>query len=84
MNFSNKKPVRLEKKVTFQEQLEEFWNEYKGFIGVLIVLTCISLLLIIGLMALSKNGVSLGHMVSSDANRYEHMDQIVLYIGGRF
>ena len=81
---TTKKPVRLHKKVTYEEKFEDFWNDNKPTIGLLIVTLCISILIIFILIALSKNGVSLGHMVSSDANRYEHMDQIVLYLGGRF
>ena len=82
--MSNTKPARLHKKVTFEDRFEEFWNEYKGIIGFILVAFCISVLIVLILMAATKGGISFGHMVSSDANRYEHMNQIVLYIGGRF
>ena len=82
--MNNAKPVRLHKKVTFEDKAEAFWNEYKGIIGLLIVTFCIGVLIVLILMATTKSGISFGHVVSSDANRYEHMNQIVTFYGGRF
>ena len=85
MNLFNKKrhePVRLEpthKKLGFTEQCMEFWLTNQNIIGLFVVIICISILLImIGYAA----GTGHLHMFSTEANRYEHMNQIILCYGG--
>lgn len=87
MNLFNKKrhePVRLEpthKKPGFTEQCMEFWLTNQNIIGLFVVIICISILLImIGYAA----GTGHIHMFSTEANRYEHMNQIILCYGGMF
>ncbi len=85
MNLFNKKrhePVRLEpthKKPGLTEQCMEFWLTNQNIIGLFVVIICISILLImIGYAA----GTGHIHMFSTEANRYEHMNQIILFYGG--
>lgn len=85
MNLFNKKrhePVRLEpthKKMGLREKAYEFWLMNNLGIGLIIVTICISILLImIGYAA----GTGHIHMFSTEANRYEHMNQIILCYGG--
>lgn len=79
-NNNQPEPARLEpthKKPGLREKAYEFWLMNNLGIGLIIVTICISILLImIGYAA------GTGHIFSSEANRYEHMNQIVLYFGG--
>lgn len=80
--FQKQKPVpSLHKKLTRKEQLEEFWLTNQGLIGLLIVIICISILITLGIVAAATGHL---HGLSTEANTYEHMTEIVLYIGGRF
>ena len=77
--FQKQKPVpRLHKKLTRKEQLEEFWLTNQGLIGLLIVIICISIILIMVGYAAGSGHM---HFLSTEANTYEHLDQIVA--GGR-
>lgn len=84
MNLFNKTPApaRLEpthNKPGLKEQCREFWLMNNLGIGLLIVIICISIILImIGYAA----GTGHLHFLSTEANRYEHLNQIVLYSGG--
>ena len=77
--FQKQKPVpSLHKKLTRKEQLEEFWLTNQGLIGLLIVIICISIILIMVGYAAGSGHM---HFLSTEANTYEHLDQIVA--GGR-
>ena len=79
----NKPVPSLHKKLTLQERLYEFWLTNQGLIVGLIIIVCISILIfMIGLAAASK-GMNI-HSMSSDANRYEHLNEIVTCYGGRY
>ena len=84
MNLSNNKsgPARLEpthKKPGLREQAREFWLTNQNLIGLFIVIICISIILImIGYAAATGHF----HFMSTEANQYEHLNQIVTYYGG--
>lgn len=73
------KPVHpLHRQWTWRDEVKDFWLMNKPLIGILLVLACICILIyMLGLAA----GTGHIHALSSDANRYEHMEEIVLYTG---
>ena len=78
--FNRNKPVHsLYKEVPFEEKLNEFWTKNQALIGLLLVIICISVLIIMLGYAVASGHL---HLLSTEANRYEHLNQIVLYIGG--
>lgn len=83
MNLFNKTrgPARLEpthNKPGLKEQCIEFWLMNNLGIGLLIVTICISILLImVGYAA----GTGHLHCLSTEANQYEHLNQIVTFYG---
>lgn len=80
--FRKNKVPSLHKKLTLQERLYEFWLTNQGLIVLIIIIFCISILIfMIGFAAASK-GINI-HSISSDANRYEHLNEIVTCYGGR-
>ena len=77
--LSRKQPVpSLHKKLTWKEQAQEFWLTNQGLIGLLIVIIFISIILIMVGYAAGSGHI---HFFSTEANTYEHLDQIVA--GGR-
>ena len=77
--FNKNKPVHsLHKEVSFEEQLNEFWTNNQAIFGLLIVMICISVLIIMLGYASASGHL---HLLSTEANRYEHLNQIVLCIG---
>ena len=80
MNICRKqKPIpSLHKTLSFREEAYEFWLTNQGLIGLLIVIICISILIFMIGYAAANGHI---HMISSEANTYEHMEEIVL--GGR-
>ena len=81
-NNNQHEPARLEpthKKPGILEQCLEFWlnNQYG------IVLFTIAVMIIILLfMICYAAGTGHIHFLSTEANRYEHMNQIIFYAGG--
>lgn len=84
MNLFNKKqqPVRLEpthKKPGILEQCLEFWlNNQYGIVLFTIAVMIITLLCMVGYAA----GTGHIHFLSTEANQYEHLNQIILFYGG--
>lgn len=85
MNIFNKKqpePARLEptpEKHGVMEQCMEFWLTNQHIIGLFVVIICISVLLIMVGYAAGTGHI---HFLSTEANQYEHMNQIILFYGG--
>lgn len=74
------KPVHpLHRKWTWKDELLDFWLTNKPLIGIILVLTCICILVYLLGVASATGHL---HMFSTEANRYEHMEQVVLYYGG--
>ena len=82
--FKKSKPVpSLHKKLTWKEQVREFWLTNKGLFGLIIILVCISLL--VGMLGFAlSNGSYLGGLTGSEANHYQNLNRIVLFYGGGF
>lgn len=84
MNLFNKKqgPARLEpthKKPGILEQCWEFWlNNQYGIVLFTIAVMIITLLCMMGYAA----GTGHIHFLSTEANQYEHLNQIILFYGG--
>lgn len=70
--FKKNKPVHpLHRKWTWKDELQDFWLVNKPVIGIIIVITCIFILIYM-------LGFASGHHVfSTEANRYEHLNQII-------
>ena len=83
MNIIRKnKPVHnLHKKLSWREQVEEFWLSNQGLLILLLLIVCISILLLMIGYAFASGHI---HFLSSEANNYEHLEQIVLCYGGGF
>ncbi len=89
MNPFNKHngPARLNKvepthrKWTSKDTLIDLWETNKGLFGVIIVLLCISILLIMMGYATATGHI---HFLSTEANNYEHLEEICLCYGGGF
>lgn len=74
------KPVHpLHRKWTWKDELLEFWFNNKILVGIIIVLLCICILAYVLGYAAATGHL---HMFSTEANRYEHMNQIILFYGG--
>lgn len=74
------KPVHpLHRKWTWKDELMDFWLTNKPLIGIILVLTCICILVYLLGVASATGHL---HMFSTEANRYEHMEQVVLYYNG--
>lgn len=74
------KPVHpLHRKWTWKDELLDFWLTNKPLIGIILVLTCICILVYLLGVASATGHL---HMFSTEANRYEHMEQVVLYYNG--
>lgn len=84
MNLFNKKqqPVRLEpthKKYGMIDYAKQFWvNNHNGIVLLTLAVMIIILLFMIGYAA----GTGHIHFLSTEANKYEHMNQIILCYGG--
>ncbi len=84
MNLFNKQhgPARLEpthKKPGILEQCWEFWlNNQYGIVLFTIAVMIITLLCMMGYAA----GTGHIHFLSTEANQYEHLNQILFYGGG--
>ena len=77
--FRKNKPVHsLYPERTMKEELVEFWLNNQIIIGAIIVLLCICILVYLLGVASATGKI---HFISSEANTYEHMEEIVL--GGR-
>lgn len=63
---------------SFYDVLKEFVEAYKPAIGVIIVVACIIILMMLFYQAATTGHL---HMLSSEANQYEHMTQIIFYGG---
>lgn len=73
--FHNEKPVHdLRKKLTFEEKLQRFWSKNKSTIGLILVIICISILIILACYAVATGHM---HMLSTEANVYEHMADVI-------
>lgn len=81
MNFRKKKPVHpLHREWTWKDEVLDFWLTNKPLVGIIIVLTCICILAYILGVASATGHL---HVLSTESNTYEHMEQIVLcYSGG--
>lgn len=78
--FRKNKPVHpLHREWTWKDEVKDFWLTNKFLCGIIIVLCCICILAYILGMAAATGHV---HVISSEANTYEHMEQIVLCYGG--
>ena len=74
------KPVHpLHRQWTWKDELMDFWLTNKPLIGIIIVLTSICILVYLLGVASATGHL---HMFSTEANRYEHMEQVVLYYKG--
>lgn len=71
--FKKNKVPSLHKKLTIKERVYEFWLTNKGLIGIIIILICIGLLIAM-LGFVISNGT---YLTGSEANRYEHLNQII-------
>ena len=60
---------------TIIDELEDLWVCNKNGIGLLIVTICISILLIMIGYAFANGNI---HFLSTEANLYEHLEQVVL------
>jgi len=77
--FRKNKPVHsLYPERTMKEEFIDFWVNNQALIGVIIVLLCICILVYLLGVASATGKI---HFISSEANTYEHMEEIVL--GGR-
>lgn len=82
MNPFHKKqtPARLNKvepthyKWTFSDTAKDFWNNNQLLIGILIVLVCILILSMLISFAAATGHI---HLISSEANVYEHLYQVI-------
>lgn len=73
--FHKTKPVHdLRKQLTFEEKLQKFWCKHKPTIGLILVIICISLLIILVCYAVATGHM---HMLSTEANVYEHMADVI-------
>lgn len=73
--FHKTKPVHdLRKQLTFEEKLQKFWCKHKPTIGLILVIICISLLIILVCYAVATGHM---HMLSTEANVYEHMAEVI-------
>ena len=75
-------PVRLDPTHTkpgVKEQSYDFWLTHQNTIVISIILFFIFILLVMMGYAAATGHM---HFLSSEANTYEHMNQIVLYTGG--
>lgn len=73
--FHNEKPVHdLRKKLTFEEKLQRFWSKNKSTIGLILVIICISILIILACSAVATGHM---HMLSTEANVYEHIADVI-------
>ena len=78
MNIFNRKSVPdLHKKLTIKEKIEEFWLTNQTLIGLLVTIICISILVFMIGYAAATGHI---HFLSSEANNYEHLNEIVLCI----
>jgi len=78
--FRKNKPVHpLHREWTWKDEVIDFWLTNKPLIGIILVLTCICILVYLLGVASATGHL---HMFSTEANRYEHMEQVVLYYGG--
>ena len=62
------------RKWTFQDTVIVFWEANKTMIGLLVIIICISILL--GMMGYAA--ATRIHFLSTEANVYEHLNQVVL------
>lgn len=74
-SFKRKRVPDLHKKLTMKEQLQEFYLTNQNLIGLLVIIICISILVFMIGYAFATGHI---HALSSEANTYEHMEQIVL------
>lgn len=85
MNIKRRGAVRLNKvepthrKWTTTDTFKDFWMMNKPLIGLLIVIICISILLFMMGYAAATGHL---HFLSTEANNYEHLNQIVCKIRG--
>lgn len=78
--FKRNKPVPdLHKKLSRQERLEEFYLTNQGLIGLIIIVICIGILVYLIGYAFATGHL---HGLSTEANNYEHLNQIVLCTKG--
>jgi len=69
------------RKWTIIDEILDFWLTNKPLIGIIIVLCCICILVYMLGVASATGHI---HFLSTEANTYEHMEQIVLCYGGGF
>ena len=80
MSFRKNKPVHpLHREWTWKDEVMDFWLTNKPLIGIIIVLLCICILAYMLGLATANGNI---HIISSEANKYEHMNEIVLFYGG--
>ena len=85
MIFRKTNAARLNKvepthrKWTIIDTFQDFWMMNKPLIGLLIVIICISILLVMMGYAAATGHL---HFLSTEANNYEHLNQIVCKIRG--
>lgn len=76
------KPVHpLHREWTWKDEILDFWLTNKPLCGIIIILTCICILIYLLGMAAATGHVT--HIFSTEANTYEHLDQVVCCYGGR-
>ena len=70
------------KKQDMKEKLGEFWMRYSPLLSIIFILIIGIILLYEMAWAAAIKGVYIGTITGSEANHYEHLGQIVCYIGG--
>ncbi|WP_296796304.1 hypothetical protein [uncultured Methanobrevibacter sp.] len=64
---------------TIFDELEDLWVCNKTAIGIVIIAVCCGILIFMMGYAAATGHI---HMFSTEANQYEHLNQIILFYGG--